>query len=320
MIDIRDEATASRDHLASDIAQVASDSLRAQLLGLECGNNGDCRLAHWYAGEVQVSGEWKSLDEARQLAADDPELTDYYILIDKSRDALKDHEKLAKWCRKHQLPDLERLHWLHVLRFQSHHRAALNVLNLVWHEGVLLKEGELKHQIERERLVSRQKKKWKVKVKQLRRALEHGEPEQRAVARKEIREIRDPAAVPALLEEFQAEAATEAQTVELHTELMDSLGKIPAPEAVETLVENAVFAPAQSVRYAAANQLRSKQYAEYLPLLLSELEMPIEAAVSFLEIGNRIVTSYSYAQEDATGTERERFYSSYRTIPGPRYI
>ncbi|MCH8840140.1 MAG: hypothetical protein IH831_05590 [Planctomycetes bacterium] len=320
VIDIREEAAASRDHLASDIAQVASDRLRAQLLDLQCRDNNDCRLAHWYAGEVQVSGEWKSLDEARQLAADDPELTDYYKLRDKSRDAMKDHEILAKWCRKHELPDLERLHWLHVLRFQSHHHAALNVLNLVWHKGVLLKEGELKHQFERERLISRQKKEWKAKVKQLRRALEQGEPEQRLVAKKEIREIRDPAAVPALLEVFQAQSATEAQTAELRGELMASLGKIPAPEAVETLVNNAVFASAQSVRYAAANQLRSKQYAEYLPLLLSELEMPIEVAVSFEAVGNRIVTSYSYAQEDATGTERERFYRNYRTIPGPRYI
>jgi len=324
-VDIRDEAIASRDQLAANIAQVASKDLRDQLLELQCGQQGDCRLAHWYSGKVEVSGEWKSLDEVRQAATEDAVLSGYYALRDKSRDVLGDHVILAKWCRKNKLAELEKLHWLHVLRFQAHHPAALNVLELVWHNGVLLSRAEFERQAERDRLLSRKQKKWKTKAKRLRRTLEKGEPEEQVAAKKEIREIRDPLAVPALVEEFQAgladtnqPEATE-QIDALQAELMASLGNIPSPEAVEILVENVAFAPANSIRYAAADQLKAKQYAEFLPLLLSELELPIESAVSINHIGNHMVTNYLYTQEDATGTIQERSYNDYRTITAPRY-
>lgn len=318
--DIRQDAIASREGLVSDIAKVPGVALRARLLEFACDGAVDCRLAHWYTAQVQVDGKWVSLEEAQSLAAENGVLAEYYQLRARSGDSLKDHEKLAQWCRKHELAELEKMHWLQVIRIQPHQPAALNALDLRWHDGILLTVAELKKLESQERLTYRQRKQWKSKAKQIRRALEHGEPSERMAARSELREIRAPAAVPALLQEFRAEAPTKQRTIDLQSELMASLGNIPAPAAVEALVESAVFSPAESVRYAAVDQLRSKKFEEYVPLLLSELQMPVEGSVSIHEVGNQIVSSYSYSQEGPAGQEYEQDYDSYQTIPGRRFL
>ena len=243
VVDIRAQALASRDQLAAEIAQTSSARLRNSLVSAACDAKNNCELAHWYSQEVKIEGAWKSLGEAQQQAAGNQALVDYYRLRDQASDTLKVHQKLAKWCRKHKLPELERLHWLHVLRFQANHPAALNVLDLVWHKGSLLSKDEFDARTEQERRLAREKRKWKTIARRLRRAMEQGEPEQQAAAKHEIREIRDPLAVGPLVEEFQLEPDDQSQAAALQTELMASLGNIVAPEAVVTLVENVVFSP-----------------------------------------------------------------------------
>ena len=126
--------------------------------------------------------------------------------------------------------------------------------------------------------------------------------------------------MPALLEEFAEQGATEEQTVDRQTELMEVLGSIDDPLAVETITKFAVGSPREAVRYAAIDQLAAKPHHEYVPMLLAEMKLPIEASVSIYEVGNEIISSYSYGQEGPGEQEHEHNYQSSRTIPGNRYF
>jgi len=318
--DIAAEAAASRKQLVDDMGSVESAALRAELLRPALANRAKSPLQHWYSGEVLWDGQWITLDEAEKQAAEDDDLSDYRDLRSQASNTAYYHEKLARWCQKKDLTELANMHWLHVLRFQPKHKIALKMLNLGWHQGMLLTQAELDRYQENQRQRQQEIKQWRSKVKRIRRELEQGEPPQQLAAREELLEIRNPDAVPALLEEFNQEGTTEQVTINRGVELIAALGNIDAPAAVEALVRFAVESTHDPVQYAAVGQLNDKAFEEYVPILLSGMRMPVEASVNIREIRNRIVNSYSYTQEGHAGQQyQKQSYSSY-TILGQRYI
>ncbi len=317
--DIRADAITSREALVSRLKALDSHTLRDQLMKQARQKEGGSRLAHWYAGEIQDGNRWMSIDKTRQIATEDVQLSQYYKLRNSARDTPQDHERLAKWCQKNALQEIADMHWLHVLRFSPQHRGALNALDLRWHNGFLMSHNEFEWAQEQEQWLARQQKKWKPTASRLRREIEKNNPDKRLEARKELRQIRDPAAVPALVAEFTEKAPSEEVAASLESELVETLGNIPSPEAVETIVRFAVNSPRESVRYIAIDQLKERNYEEYVPALLAAMSMPIEGSVSVHEIGNRIVTDYSYSQEGPAGRQVETSRQSYRNVPGQRY-
>ena len=313
--DIGAQSRASREKLAAGVAAVDVDSLRRSLLKSTTSE----QLAHWYAGKVLVKGQWLTLEEAQDQASSDKQLTAYRTKRARSTDCLADHERLARWCKKHKLDELAKVHWHHVLRFDRENRPALKELQLTWHQGMLLTFAEAKSYQERERTWLKQKKEWLAKVKQLRRDIEEGKVEEEVAARQALREIREPAAVPALLEEFAEPAGTEQQTLNRQKELLAVLGGINSPRAVETLTQFAVESTSKPIRYMALDQLKSKPLEDYVPALLAGMAMPIESSVSINTSGNRVVGSYSYSQEKPGGSEYTENRHSYQTVPGSRY-
>jgi len=309
----------SRQKLASEISAVESVALRAQILKSAEQDAHGHEIANWYAGKIKQQGEWVSLDAARQHASEDSRLAEYQLRRANLTDNIIGHEKLARWCKKQALTDQANVHWLHVLRLRPQHRVALHELELSWYRGQLLASDEVEGYQAKEKEFQKRKKRWRSKAARLRRDLEQGEPAERLAARKELREAREPAAVPALLDEFAEEGATEEQTIDRQIELMAILGSIDAPEAVDTLLGFAVRSQNDAVRYAALDELKAKPIHQYVPTLLAELKLPVEASVSIYSVGNRIVNNYSYSQEGPGEQEYEHSYQSSRTIPGRRF-
>ncbi len=317
--DIAADAVASRQKLVDDIGAIESAALRAKLLDAAQAEAGEPSLAHWYAAEVFRNGRWNTLKEAQQQAAEDVDLIAYQQRRNQVSNTAGSHEKMARWCQKKGLTELAHMHWLYVLRFQPNHSAALGVLELRWHNGLLLAEEEIAAYQENQRQRLRDIKRWRTKAKRIRRTLEHGDLPQQKAAREELWAIRDEAAVPALVEEFTEEGPEEQTTVNRRFELIEVLGNIDAPEATETLVRFAVESSRDPIRYAALDQLTEKPMEEYVPVLLEGMRMPVEASVSIRVMGKRIVSSFSYAQEGHTGQEYRRQRSSSYVIPGQRY-
>jgi len=313
--DIADQARASRLQLAGEIAAVDGAALRANLTTTADND----RLARWYAGEVLVDDQWLTLEAAQKQAANDKELSAYRELRQEATDHLKDHELLARWCNRHGLAELANMHWLHVLRFDQKHRPALSELKLTWHEGMLLTQEEAAQVKQRQRSLLKEKRAWRAKAKRLRRDLEQAELETVQAARKELLEIRDPAAVPALLEEFAEPAQSEAATNARRMQLVSVLGGIEGPQATEIIAQLAVESAEDSIRYSAIDQLKSKPLETYVPALLAEMAMPVDASVSINQVGNSIVNHYSYSQDTPYG-EYQRDYQTSLTVPCKRYL
>lgn len=313
------EAAASRQKLATDVSSVSGVALRQELLESTNIENATSELSLWYAGKIKQEGQWLSLQDAQQQASADKRLAEYRQRRNQSLDHPVHHEKLARWCKKQNLNDQARVHWMHVLRFSPNHRVALSELGLQWYAGKLLAQHEIGNFKELEKQRSKKAKRWKPKAKRLRQAIEHGDARQRLAARKELKQVRDPEAVPALLDEFAEVAPTESQTVDRQTELMSVLGSINDSAAINNLLTFAVRSQKEQVRYAAINELKSKPLHEFVPTLLAEMKLPVEASVRIYSVGNQVVTNYSYGQEGPGENEYEHNYRSAYTIPRNKY-
>ncbi|MEM8944073.1 MAG: hypothetical protein AAGD11_02740 [Planctomycetota bacterium] len=314
-VDVNAQARASRAKLVARIAEVDNQLLRARLINAT--ENRD--LARWYAGEMQWNARWMSLMEAEQAAAAEEPWLDYRELRNRASDSQHDHERLARWCDKRDLADLARLHWMHVLRFDSSHRVALGELNLVWHDGVLLTTDEAEASKQRRKTWKKQSRQWQANVRRLKKQIEVGQPEAKQAARADLLEIRSPEAVPALIEELAVAHKDQAKTIARGQLLVDALGGIDSPAAIDSLTEIAIHSTEPGIRYASINRLKNKPKASYIPALISALQMPVSMDVDISQSGSSVVSSYTYAQEQADGSEAYRYQNDTKTIPGPRY-
>ncbi len=95
--------------------------------------------ARWAQGEVEVDGEWKSIATVQEAARNNQQLQQYEDLKPQLADATAaDHLELARWCRKNNLPDEARYHWLRVLAVDDTNREALRAIDSVWVDGELV--------------------------------------------------------------------------------------------------------------------------------------------------------------------------------------
>ena len=320
VVDVSAEAEASGSRFLDLLAGVDSKIFRSRLLETVGEGNASSSLTNWYSGRIRHEGRWIDLTTAQDLASTSKPLQEYYEYRSKASDTLTDHRYLAKVCRDLELEDLEHMHNLHVLRFAPHDKRALKTLKMQWYRRTLVKTAEIERLEKLEAQLAREAKQWEQQIRTMRRDIELGGEQQQLAAEQKLNKIDDPKAVPVMIDVFAEPAKTLENTERLQNVLMQAIGDVASPEAVETLVKNAVHAETDSVRYTAIEQLRRKQFAEYVPLLMSELELPVQPSVTSQQIGNQIVNSYTYAKEDASGELREQEYRDYQLIRGSRYI
>ena len=284
-----------RDGMLAQLAVVEDAVFRARLQEVACSDGEDCRLRHWYAGRLQIDGRWLTLDAAQQ-ATNDTQLAEYTVRRDAADDTPLEHERLARWCDKQELSDLARMHWMHVLRFVPNDKRALAALGLEWFDGRLLTAVERQAYQQQLAEYQEQTKSWRKNLRRIRRDLQHGEPAEKLAAQAELAAVRDPVAVPVLLEEFAGKNAKPAEAAQLHVLATAALANIKSPAATEALADLVVNSPWEEVRYTALQGLKSRPHADYVPALVGELAMPMELAVSHTEIESTIVSNYSYTQ------------------------
>jgi hypothetical protein len=134
---------ASRQSLLSEAAKVAPE----------------CRLAHWQQSEVLLGNQWLPAEEAQRLAAADPRLLEYAQLRASAGENLDGQLALARWCRKHQLFDEAKVHWINVLTYEPNNDEALRALGKRWDAGRLMSYAEIdaaKQRVRDSRLAAKQ--------------------------------------------------------------------------------------------------------------------------------------------------------------------
>lgn len=273
---------------------------RQRLLELAIQTAPEFAPARWEAGQIHADQRWLDIEEAQELAANDPRVAEYRALQAAAPDTARAHLELARWCRRERLPDEARYHWLSVLQANADNQEALKALGVVWHEGQLVEHEEadrLKEEARRER---RARDAWRARLAGWTKAMSQGgAAADRALY--DVRRIEDTAAI----EPFErlasgAEKVTDTEAErrrQLSLAFIDALKLMPRFEATASLVRHAVLAEHKNVREHAALTLKNKSPHEYMPLLLSGLRKPIETHYS---IGVSPFGKVSYEHELVT--------------------
>lgn len=274
------------------VEQLVSEALRAEavgdavrretLLDEAVQSDPDFALAHWQRGEIAVDDGWLKIDDAQQSAANDPQRVEYLVLRKRFGDSATGQLGLARWCRKHGLEDEARFHWSNVLTRNPDNEEALRALGVRWYNNQLLSGDEIASVRKRARESHRAAKRWAPQVDTWERWLSAGDILSRDRALGEIRGLQDADAIPALEEvTLNQNLTTNARferSMQVGLALVEALDAMPAHAATKSLLRHAAFSQVKSVRNAAIAALKNRSMHDYVPLLLSQLAMPLESS------------------------------------------
>ena len=247
---------------------------RRQLLTPDTRPQSDPAPTWWQSGFLQSGKEWRPYDMLQPEGEDVRRLDEYRELRAGVKDQPHGQWKLANWCRKNGLLDQERVHLIQVLAERDstvnydavYERLGCQKINNSW---VSPKErtdaAKLKSDIERSL------KRWGSKLDSIAQRLE-GTAKQRAQAEKQLGEIDDPSAVPAIVTTLCAAKPSLAE------DGVHAIGQIPGYEASRALAGQAVFSPWKQVRTRAIEQLTSRKLEEFVPDLMMVLTNPIRSS------------------------------------------
>jgi hypothetical protein len=288
--DVQEELTAADFVQAALQAEGQGDAAhRAQYLKEALDLDANFAPARWQSGYVERDEKWLSIAETNRLAQADTRLAEY----DKVRTSLAESPArdlmLARWCQEQKLSEQARFHWLNVLREKPEFDEALRALDLQWLNGRLVPRDKLAQQKRADYQAARNtlnanptlKRRCEALVASWERAADEEEAGLLAKMESDLTPAPAPGVVPVLNFMIAARGQNPRNPQELervNLEWMKVLAK--DPNCTKLLVLHSIANPWESVRIAAADQLRAKPLESFVPLFLVCARFPVEFAYS----------------------------------------
>jgi hypothetical protein len=247
---------------------------RNRLLAAAVEANPNDALPRWYLGQVQKSdGTW--LDSNSLPATKERQLYQEYVNVrDAKADDAAGQKSLGDWCDRNGLKVQARVHWLKSLVHNPNQTDLRIRLDLVkvgdrWIEKSQLARRQAKEKADREVFEH-----WRPIFTKLAAQLAAADKEKRQAAIDEVLAVRDPAVLPALQAHFGSQSEDhELLVLQVCEQISDLM-------ATQLLAYLAAEFPAERVREKAASLLKSREQADFVPLLISEMYTPIESKVA----------------------------------------
>ncbi|MHB9066883.1 MAG: polymorphic toxin-type HINT domain-containing protein [Pirellulaceae bacterium] len=271
----------------------------------------ECAPARWHSGFIRLDDRWLTLAEVQSQFAADPQLTEYRQVRESLAESPLRELLLARWCAEKKLTDEARFHWLNVLRMEPLNQEALRALDVQWYNGLLLTRDQVAVQKRKDFQASRD-------TMNLRSA--HIRRWESRIANWEVAAGRDDSNLLATMEADLA-AETSRNAIVMVNALMSRRSEDPRdpaafqvvsrnwlailakdPANTKYLVLYAIGHPMEPVRIAAADELKKRPRAEYVPLLLACARFPVEFACSLLAFGGIGRAQYTF---DIQGLEAD---------------
>jgi tetratricopeptide (TPR) repeat protein len=255
---------------------------RAALLKQATDADGDFAPARWQQGQLMFDGKWRTPADVAAHVAADQRWKEYETLRAEAGETPQDHVELAQWCQRNELKAEERYHWANVLLANPAHQQARQRLGLQQFQGGLYTREQIAAEKERRAQAERDLVRFKPKFAAWCREATSNLKATRDQALSNIRQINDPAAIPALREAVARTIETadgKRHRPEIVLAMTGALSNMPQHVATLHLLELAVFSSIPEVRQAAAEALRPRPTTDYVPLLMAALQAPIEADV-----------------------------------------
>lgn len=301
---------AVREALQREVYGLTED--RQQLLTAASLAAPDNPAVRWQLGYVRSStGEWIKAEATRsqkQLAL----LKSYEQRRIRAGDQVEGQLELADWCNKQGLRERERVHLLRVCELAPNHAAARQRLGFVRQGNDWISKQEIVQQQQRAAAANLALAYWTPRLEKIAAAIASGDAEKRQAAVAELRGIRDPAALPAM----RLVVGTRGEEAELL--VVEIITTINDPAATEALARHAAFSPSLKVRKAAAEQLKSRPRAEFVPQVVSSMFTPVVSRISELALPNgRIGYRQEFLREGAENHQLLVLDTQYRRIAAP---
>ncbi|MBI3866719.1 MAG: hypothetical protein HY290_32965 [Planctomycetia bacterium] len=251
-------------------------------------------LARWQAGFVRTASTWQSYDAASTSGADHDSRRDYSSRREQAGKTFQDQLDLAGWCRKRGLVDQEQAHLSAALALAPQDEQPSLLARLGWQRvGTqwLSREQILEWQ-RGNRAAAVALKKWSSKLDRIAERLS-GAKRQREAALAELFAITDRSVVPAIELVLAGHDEPCAQAA------IDAFRRIEGPESSLALAKQASFSEWPEVRKSASTVLKSRNFEEFVPGLISLLALPAQKEVRFVRdaAGVPLLQSYVLAVE-----------------------
>ena len=290
---------AVREALQREVYGLNQD--RERLLSAALTVDPDHAKARWQAGYVRSRGGWakvgKEFDTKRQAL-----LEEYRAFRLGKRDVPEEQLVVANWCAEHRLLDQERAHLQRVCQLAPDHEAARARLGFI-RRGTewVSREDQARQEQAKEALEL-----WTDNIEKILTGLSANKPQIRRNSLEQLKQIRDPAAIPAL----QAVLAKRNEEMELLG--VEIVAQISGPEAATSLARQAVLSDSFRVRKLAASKLASYDQETYVPLLVASLYTPVTTQYNAFLRGGQINYHHQLVREGLTQREMMVVDAGYR--------
>lgn len=254
-----------RRALGAEAAGRAAD--RTEFLNQARAAAPDYPPVRWHMGEVRLGNRWVPIREAASITNTDERVARYEALRATLRDTVNDHLKIARWCEHEGLVDQQRAHLLGALALQIDLEEAIVKLQAIQRRQAAAAEQQARAlRIGPKQLARRSP--WRSMVRKVEAGLDGDRPAQREPALRQLRAIRDPAAIPALEQLCDYDSAGAGGAV------IAALSAMPEQAAADALVRLVLSSPDLQFSKLAASGLSSHSLFAYVPTFMSVLRPP----------------------------------------------
>lgn len=250
-----------------------------------------------------------------------PRVEEYESLSRQAEMTVEEQWELALWCARNHLDEQQHAHLLNVVQIDPDHDQARKLLDHVLHHGnwvpreeMMRDNGYVKYKnryitlqemtiIEQSAQAEELNQEWVERIKRWRAELYSRSPAKSRSAWEALKQLQDPASVPALVNLFQNHDDRSARLL-----MVEILAAIDSPAAAEGLASQAIFDSEPDIRLAALEAIpesyfpdASRWFSGYLTD--SENEIVNRAGIALQRVGtpeaigdliNALVTSHSY--------------------------
>ncbi|WP_254508673.1 polymorphic toxin-type HINT domain-containing protein [Anatilimnocola floriformis] len=285
---------------------------REQLLSAALEQAPDNAAARWQHGYVRsTTGEWVKLDD-RSDKKRQSLLKGYENQRANSKDTVVDQLELADWCGKHFLREQERVHLLRVCELSPDHTAARQRLGFVHIGNDWVLRDEINKQQAQDAAAKKAIAYWTPHLTKLAAQLSASDAAKREAAAAQLKQIHDPAALPAM----QQVLGTRGEEMELL--VVEATAQMTDPAAIAALARHAVFSPSLFVRHTAATKLQACDRDSYVPMLVSSMFTPVVSQIAEVALPNgRIGYRQMFLREGADRQELLILDTTYQRVAAP---
>lgn len=288
------------------------DDDREQLLTSALNAAPDHAAARWHQGYVRdTNGEWVKagdLSNKKRHAL----LQGYEDLRSSTADTAIAQLELADWCAKHALKEQERVHLLRVCELVPDHVSARQRLKFARIGSEWVSRDDITRQQAREVAAQKAFAHWSPLFNKLASQLAASDQKKREAAIEQLKQVHDPAALPAM----QQVLGNRGEEIELL--VVETTAQMTEPAAVAALARHAVFSPSLTVRQAAVTKLQSCDRDSFVPLLVSSMFTPVVSQIAEIALPNgRIGYRHIFLREGAERQEQLVLETEYRRVAAP---